>query len=156
MARIIIGEDNEANCELLKKILSRNGHRVFVAHNGRDVVEMAKRLQPQTEIILLDIMMPIMDGFQTIAELQRDWRTQSIPVIMITGSNDLKNVLRSKSAGVVGYVLKPFEPADLLERIDRALGKEIAPKDQPLVKIFSAGELSSKAALGTGDENQSE
>lgn len=124
MARILVGEDNVFNSELLKKILVNQGHQVFVAFNGRDVVEMSKRLQPQ--LILLDIVMPVMDGFQTLSELQRDWRTKTIPVMMITGSNNVDNVMRSKSAGVVDYLLKPFEPTDLKQRVDRAL----APKAQ--------------------------
>ncbi|MBM7866527.1 response regulator [Heliobacterium gestii] len=141
VARILIGEDNVANCELLKKILSPQGHRVFIAHNGRDVVEMAKRLQPPPEVLLLDIMMPVMDGFQAIAELQRDWRTQSIPIMMITSSANTVDVLRSKSAGVAGYVLKPFEPQALLERIDQIVGKELPEKAQPISKTFSASDL---------------
>ncbi|MZP30734.1 response regulator [Heliobacterium undosum] len=141
MARILIGEDNIANCELLKKILSPQGHRVFIAHNGRDVVEMAKRLQPPPQLLLLDIMMPIMDGFQAIAELQRDWRTKSIPIMMVTSSGNTVDVLRSKSAGVVGYILKPYEPKVLIERIDQIVGKEAPEKAQPLSKTFSASDL---------------
>jgi len=111
---ILIVDDTKTNIDVLVKILMKD-YRLGVALNGRDAIQFARKNQP--DLILLDIIMPEMDGFQVCGELKSDPRTKSIPIIFITAMN--KPGLKAKCIeyGAVDYINKPFVMREVKEKI---------------------------------------
>lgn len=112
---VLIVDDNPQNLQILGTIMERQGYDVAVAMNGVQALEFVNHDKP--DIILLDIMMPEMDGFETCARLKRDPNTKTIPVIFLTARGESKDVLRGFKVGGVDYVTKPFRSAELLARV---------------------------------------
>lgn len=137
MARILLVEDDKLISEFAKGLLIRNGHQVFPAYDGQEAMTMVERYQPQ--LIILDIIMPRMDGFQLLATLRKDWRMKNIPVIMLSGRNELNDILRCKKEGVKDYILKPFKPDDFITRVNRALtDTELSASNQSIADDSTA------------------
>ncbi len=90
-AKILVVDDIAHNVKLLEIKLKSEYYDVLCAYNGREAIEIAKKEQP--DIILLDIMMPVMDGFETCKILKKDYNTTHIPVIIVTALNDMENRL---------------------------------------------------------------
>jgi two-component system sensor histidine kinase/response regulator len=116
---VLIVDDTPTNLELLFRHLTRSGYRVLVAKNGRIALSQAEQTRP--DIILLDIMMPEMDGFETCERLKAMESTKDIPVIFMTALTDVDSKLRAFTIGAVDYVTKPFERREVLARIDTHL-----------------------------------
>ncbi|MGH9175658.1 MAG: response regulator [Vicinamibacterales bacterium] len=113
MPRILIVDDDTTIREMLDAVLSDEGYLTFQAGNGRDGVELAHEFQPH--LILMDIMMPVVDGAMAIGQLRRDPETRSIRVIaMSAGSTLLRNVDRLQADGVLA---KPFDLEELLANV---------------------------------------
>jgi len=113
--RILIIEDNEQNMYLLTFLLEKSGFEIIQARNGRDGIDNAARLQP--ELILLDIQLPIMDGYAVAKELKANESTRSIPIVAVTSyamSGDRANIL---AAGCEGYIEKPINPDTFVDQI---------------------------------------
>ncbi len=91
---------------LIESTLSRKGFKVYTADNGADGLDIAKN--EDIDVILLDWMMPEMDGMQVLAELKRDSKTMFIPVFMLTSKEDSKDLEMATSRGAVDYIIKPF------------------------------------------------
>lgn len=145
-ARILIVDDTPANLDILFRYLSRQGFKVLVARDGESAINQARYSQP--ELILLDVMMPGIDGFETCRRLQEDQETAEIPVIFMTALSEVKDKLRGFEAGGVDYVTKPLEHLEVLARINThltisRLQKELKRKNQALqdaldkVKVLS-------------------
>ncbi len=114
MAKILIVDDDTTIRDMLDTVLSDEGYATFQAGNGRDGVELAERLHP--ELILMDIMMPIVDGATAIGQLRENPRTRSIRVIaMSAGSTLLQRVDHLQADGVLA---KPFDLDELLANIE--------------------------------------
>ena len=111
---VLVADDEPAIIRMVKRVL-RQDYRIIEAENGVQAVKLARELQP--DIILLDMMMPEMDGLTACAELKKDALTKSIPVIMITGIGFDLNAKLAGSMGADGYVVKPFKPKELLDVI---------------------------------------
>lgn len=118
--KILLIDDDPKIIRLVESRLKANGYDVISAKNGREGLEKAKEDSP--DLILLDIMMPEVDGYQVIEKLKEDEDTRSIPVVMLTAKRDLEDIDKSMNVyGAVGFVSKPFSPAELLQQIKNAL-----------------------------------
>lgn len=115
-ASILIADDYEDNRELLRLILESAGYRVSEARDGRECVERAQREHPA--LALIDLSMPVMDGWTTLRELRADERTRALPCIAITAFSDED---RARAAGFDGYISKPYNSKELLDMIGRLL-----------------------------------
>lgn len=112
---VLIVDDVPENLSLLHDMLDGSGYRVLVATDGASAIERARELAPH--VILLDAVMPGLDGFATCRRLKADIRTRAIPVIFMTGLTDSEHVVRGFEAGGVDYVTKPVRPEEVLARI---------------------------------------
>ncbi len=116
---ILIIDDNPTNCELLRAVLEKRGYRTQIAGGGREGLAMASSDPP--ELILLDIAMPDMDGYETCRHFKANDRTAEIPVIFISALDDTTDKVRAFETGGVDYISKPFKSAELIARIENQL-----------------------------------
>lgn len=123
-SRILIVDDIEENLKVLTETLTQNGFKPLQAKSGARAVEIAAKALP--DLILLDIKMPGMDGFQTIAQLKSDAQTRDIPVIFISALSDIEDKVRGFQAGAVDYVSKPFREEEVLARVTTHLKLRLA------------------------------
>jgi signal transduction histidine kinase len=115
MKTILIADDNPANLGILFHCLDQGGYRTLVAQDGETALQMAKISKPN--LILLDIIMPEMDGFSTCHALKADADTRNIPVIFMTALTDTADKVAGFQAGAVDYICKPFQQEEILARI---------------------------------------
>ncbi len=120
--RVLVVDDNEMNRDLLSRRLLRQGHLIAMAENGQEALEQL-RSQP-FDLVLLDIMMPVMNGYQLLESLKTDPDLRHIPVIMISALDDLDSVVRCIELGAEDYLFKPFNPTLLKARIGASLEKK--------------------------------
>ncbi|MCD4830794.1 MAG: response regulator [Anaerohalosphaeraceae bacterium] len=124
---------------LIESTLSRKGFKVYTADNGVDGLEVAKN--EDIDVILLDWMMPDMDGMQVLAELKRNSNTMFIPVFMLTSKEDSKDLELAISKGAVDYIIKPFNLYEVPSMVTSYLEKNHvahhAHKDGFLNRLFS-------------------
>ncbi|WP_244147295.1 response regulator [Desulfonatronovibrio hydrogenovorans] len=113
--QILIVDDSPLNRKLLKVLLGGAGYSTLEAGDGRQAVQEAQKHRP--DLILLDVVMPVFDGFQTCAELKANPRTRDIPVIFISSLNDTENIVKGLELGGVDYIGKPFARTEVLARI---------------------------------------
>jgi CheY-like chemotaxis protein len=113
---ILIVDDNPTNLEVLSETLTRSGYQVSVAIDGESAIEQVKYHLPA--LILLDIMMPGIDGFETCRRLKQNSASRDIPVIFMTALTDTENKVKGFSLGAVDYVTKPFQREEVLARIE--------------------------------------
>jgi len=118
-AKVLIVEDNKENIDLLAYFLKPQNYQILTAYDGLEALECVERDQP--DIILLDIMLPKMDGFQVCERIKKDRKTQFIPIIMITALKELKDKIRSLEVGADDFISKPFENVELLTRVKSLL-----------------------------------
>ena len=114
-ATILIVDDHPANLGVLSDALDQNGLEVWVAKSGKVALERVKYALPN--LILLDVMMPEMDGFETCRRLKADPATKEIPVIFMTALSDTANKVAGFEVGAVDYITKPFQQEEVLSRI---------------------------------------
>ena len=119
--RILVVEDNMDNYELVRFILERAGYDVFLAVNGRDGVDAARLQKP--DLILMDLGLPEMDGWNATERLKSDENTRSIPLYVLTAHTLPGDRKRAILAGCDGYVSKPIHMQGFLEVIDSAFAK---------------------------------
>ena len=117
--KILLVDDEIQLADMVKMRLEANNYDVITASGGIEGLEKAEKDDP--DLILLDILMPGMDGYQTLEKLKENSETKSIPVIMLTAKGQADDLTRSVSLGAIDYVVKPFSPVKLLEKIKRAL-----------------------------------
>jgi sigma-B regulation protein RsbU (phosphoserine phosphatase) len=125
--RILAVDDNAENREMLARRLERQGHTTAQAPEGRSALEILRK-EP-FDLVLLDVMMPVMDGYTTLRELKSDPVLRHIPVIMISALDELDSVVRCIESGAEDYLPKPFNPTLLRARIGASLEKK-ALRDQ--------------------------
>jgi class 3 adenylate cyclase len=124
--RILIVDDIEENLKVLTDTLVERGYYPLQAKNGQRALQIAKKAQP--ELILLDIKMPDMDGYETIAALKADPETVDIPVIFISALNQIEDKVKGFRAGAVDYVSKPFQKEEVAARVGTHLTLRAAQK----------------------------
>jgi adenylate cyclase len=120
--RILIADDDAASRRLLRRRLEYEGYEVVEAANGLEALEALK--DSPCDLVLLDIMMPVMDGFQTLAGLKVDVRLRELPVIMISAVDELRSVVRCIEMGAEDYLTKPFNRVLLRARISASIEKK--------------------------------
>ena len=116
--KVLIVDDEPNVRRLSRAILSKN-FDVVEAEDGKQAIEIANTQQP--DVILMDMMMPRMDGLTACHVIKNDPATKSIPVIMVTAIGFELNIKLSQQMGATGYVTKPFAPKDLLDKIQQVL-----------------------------------
>lgn len=119
MSRILLVDDESDIVDLLKFRLEAYKYEISVAGNGNECLAKVKTERP--DIILLDLVMPEMDGYETMRRLKGAVDTKDIPVILFTASYTTDIEMKAKELGAFDYVVKPFEPADLINKIETAL-----------------------------------
>lgn len=112
---VLVADDNIDSRTLVSEILQNIRVEVITASNGREAVEMARARMP--DLMICDVNMPIMSGFDAVALLKKDPATESIPVIMLTAMGDIDNRVTGLKLGADDYLTKPFSPRELLERV---------------------------------------
>ncbi len=117
---ILIVDDMEDNRAIYVQYFRFQGYRVAEGANGREALDQAVRLQP--DLIVMDLSLPIMDGWEATRRLKRDDRTKRIPVVALTGHAMAGQSKAAKDAGCDGYVTKPCLPEDLETELRRFLG----------------------------------
>jgi sigma-B regulation protein RsbU (phosphoserine phosphatase) len=123
-AHILVADDHAENRELLRLRLEGKGHRVAMAVDGAEALEMAR--SGSFDLLLLDVLMPVMNGMQVLERIKADPTTRDLPVIMISAHDELESVVHAVKAGAEDYLPKPFEPTLLYARIAACLGKKRA------------------------------
>ena len=121
MAHILLVEDNEMNRDMLSRRLGRKGHQVTIAVDGQHAIDLATAQKPQ--LILMDMSLPVIDGWEATRRLKADEQTKSIPIIALTAHAMAEDERKAREAGCDDYDTKPVELARLLEKIDALLGK---------------------------------
>ncbi|AMW31276.1 MULTISPECIES: response regulator [Oscillatoriales] len=119
MAKILLVEDNEMNRDMLKRRLSRKGYDVLIAEDGAEGVNLAQTQAP--DLILMDMSLPIKDGWQATREIKADTKTKEIPVIALTAHAMAGDREKCLAAGCDDYDTKPVEFPRLLEKIETHL-----------------------------------
>lgn len=113
--RILIVDDTIKNLQVLGTILEQEGYQINVAQNGTQALDIAKKVHP--DLILLDVMMPDIDGFEVCKQLKADESVTHIPVIFLTARTEMEDLVRGFEIGAVDYVTKPFNATELLVRV---------------------------------------
>jgi class 3 adenylate cyclase len=114
-ARILAVDDVAPNVELLEALLTASGYEVIMAYNGMEAIEKAFTDDP--DLILLDVMMPEMDGFQVCEQLKKNEWTRPIPIVLLTALDQLEDKVRGLDAGADDFLSKPFNKIELLARV---------------------------------------
>jgi len=117
--KVLIVDDNKENIDLIAYFLKPQNYQILTALDGYEALEIVERDEP--DIILLDIMLPKMDGFQVCERIKKDRKTQFIPIIMITALKELKDKIHSLEVGADDFISKPFENVELLTRVKSLL-----------------------------------
>jgi len=113
--KVLVVDDNDSNIATLKGLLKYEGYTILTATNGAMALELAESALP--DLILLDVKMPIMDGFEVCRRLKSSKETFQIPVIFLTVLSQSSEIVKGLEMGAADYVSKPFKPAELLARV---------------------------------------
>jgi CheY-like chemotaxis protein len=127
VARVLVIDDEPDVRWLLRLSLERIGHEVLLAEDGLRGVAMAQRQKP--DIIVVDLMMPVMDGYGVLDALAKDARTSHLPVLVLTAKALPEDQARSVEAGARRFLTKPFDPEELAEELARVLADDQAATD---------------------------
>jgi phosphate regulon transcriptional regulator PhoB len=138
VGRVLVVEDEQDVAEMIRYNISKEGYDVAVVKNGADAIERARELRP--DVVLLDIMIPQLNGWEVCRRLKQEPRTRAIPVIMVTGRVEEGDKILGFEMGADDYITKPFSPRELVARIRAVVrrGAPITPQDR---KHLKAGEL---------------
>jgi DNA-binding response OmpR family regulator len=125
MAKILLAEDEQHIAEMIIFKLTNGGHQVIRAHDGEEAMLLAGREAP--DIILLDVMMPVLTGFEVLRRLKADPGSRAIPVIMVTAKGQERDVVRGLQDGATDYIVKPFSLKELAARVELVLQRGPTP-----------------------------
>ncbi len=132
--RILVADDDPLLCMLLRDTLCQAGFEVLVAHNGDELVRMAQEQAPH--LLLIDLMMPVMDGYEAIRQLRNDTRTAHLPMIILTARSASADVVTGFETGADDYIVKPYDVDVLLARIRGLLRRASQrPVNNPLTGL---------------------
>jgi twitching motility two-component system response regulator PilH len=121
MAKILIVDDSPTEVHVFKTMLEKHGHKVEVAQTGEEGVEKAKQILP--DLVLMDIVMPGINGFQATRQLSTNESTKSIPVIIVTTKDQETDKVWGIRQGAKDYIVKPVKEKDLIDRVTAALSR---------------------------------
>jgi len=114
---VLVADDSRTIREMIVFFLKKAGYTVFAAENGRELLSLLNRIQPR--VIVLDAEMPEMDGYETCARIRQTHPDLKAPVIFFTSQNSTESLFKAKGAKADDYIVKPFNPEGLVERVDR-------------------------------------
>ncbi len=126
--KVLIIDDEKLIVKATSLVIRLAGYEILSAYDGKSGIALAKKVKP--DLILLDIMMPGMDGWQVLKILKESPDVSDIPVIIFTAKEYIRGKEKSVEAGAVDYVTKPFEPDELIDAITRVLGSGPAAASQ--------------------------
>src|SRR5512140_3872540 len=139
-ARLLVVDDNKVNRLLLMRSVELLGHRVASAENGRMALEMLRR-EPY-DLVLLDMEMPEMDGFQVLEQMFADLHLRDVPVIVTSSLEGIDNVVRCIELGAEDYLTKPVNPVLLKARLSASLEKKrLRDQQKELIRRFATPEV---------------
>ncbi|NRA23621.1 MAG: response regulator [Oleispira sp.] len=119
MARVLVVDDSPTETQAFRSMLEQHGHEVLCAENGADGVALARQEKP--DVVLMDIVMPGLNGFQATRQLTKDPGTQHIPVIIVTTKDQETDRVWGKRQGASGYLVKPVPAVRLMEEIEAVM-----------------------------------
>lgn len=146
---VLIIDDSPVNLMLLYNVLEKHHFKVILAHNGEQGLKLAKQSPP--DIVLLDVIMPGWDGYETCRRFKQDNALDKIPILFLSALGDTENKVRALHAGGVDYVSKPFQKEELLARVQthvelahlrQNLEREVANQTEKIQLLFEALQLS--------------
>ena len=147
MRKVLIAEDNAVNRELLRELLETRGYTVLEACDGQEALHMIDQVQP--DILLLDIGMPVLDGFAVVRKIRENPHLAKLPVVAVTAyamQDDREKILNSKFDG---YLSKPIDARSLMEELDRLLSRR---DDRNAPDLSNGSRVDGKArAAGNGE-----
>jgi CheY-like chemotaxis protein len=117
--RILVADDNQANCELLEAFLSEIDCEIEVARDGAETLAMTEKFKP--DLILLDVMMPKFSGFEVCQQIKQNPQTSKIMILMVTALNELGDIQRAVDVGTNDFLSKPVQKVELLKRVENLL-----------------------------------
>lgn len=125
MARILVVDDEHDVAALIAFMFTREGHSCIATHNGKDALaelglEPPDANKPLPDLVIMDVMMPVMDGCAVCARMREDARTKSIPVVMLTGKDGMRDLLQ-RAPNVAAHLDKPFDPKALRQLVSAML-----------------------------------
>lgn len=118
---VLIVEDDEHIGHLLEFMLQREGYVAHLARDGREALQAIQQDAAPPHLVLLDVMLPYTDGFELVAIMRKQAGWESLPIIMLTSKSQEQDIVRALDAGANDYVIKPFQPNELLARLRRFL-----------------------------------
>jgi len=152
MIKVLIAEDNAVNRELLRELLELRGYSVLEACDGQEALQMVEQSRP--EMLLLDIGMPVMDGFAVIQRIRENPRLATLPVVAVTAYAMRGDQERILSCGFDGYLSKPVNVSSLAQELDRILAKDSQAvnrgqdhEEQPAKKAGAVGGTASATEI---------
>jgi len=119
--RILVTYDDPVILRLLQVNLELEGYDVLLAHHGEEAYELAVAETP--DLVILDIMMPRMDGYETVEKLKATDTTKDIPIVFLSAKAQQSDIERGQEYGVADYLTKPFDPTELIEVVEHLIGK---------------------------------
>ena len=123
IGRVLIIDDEPELVKAVEVRLKANGYDVEVAYDGKAGIDKAKEVRP--DLILLDFVMPMMDGYEVARELMADIEIKQIPIVVLTASQQKDLKTRFREIGINAFIVKPFETSDLLDMVNKYLSKGI-------------------------------
>lgn len=114
-SKVLIADDNRQNCELLDAYLANEEYEIAFAYDGQETLEKVAEWQP--DLILLDIMMPKLSGYEVCSQLKRDEATDDIPILMVTALNERGDIEKAVAAGCDDFLTKPVDQLELKTRV---------------------------------------
>lgn len=133
---ILVADDEDSIVQLIRLYLGKEGYRIFTARDGQDALDLARREKP--DLIVLDLMMPRLDGWEVCRRLRKDSTGSAVPIIMLTARDDDVDKIVGLELGADDYLTKPFNPRELVARVKAILRRAQAVSD-PDAPIDIAG-----------------
>lgn len=119
---VVVAEDDQYISEMLVFLLEQEGYTVHPAMDGGQAFELVSEVKP--DLLLLDVMMPVMDGYDVLRKMKSLDELKDIPVVMLTAKGQEYDIVKGFDLGSDDYIVKPFSPAELIARIKRRLGAQ--------------------------------
>ena len=142
MAKVLIVEDEKAIVDIIAFNLKREGYEVEEAYEGKGGLE--KALSPQVDLVLLDVMLPGMDGFELLRRLREK---SNVPVIMVTAREEERDKVLGLDTGADDYITKPFSIKELLARVKANIRRRLADQQDSICLLYTSGRITATPPL---------